>query len=88
MPLGRCDCYGGCWGDHSVDWPSIKLSLALMEEGRLKNPRYPSSAIGNRILREANVPYGCAVVMPDSIRLETPEFLAAVLDVINELKFA
>ena len=21
MPL-NCDCYGGCWGDHSEDWPS------------------------------------------------------------------
>lgn len=22
MPLG-CDCYPGCWGAHSVDWPLI-----------------------------------------------------------------
>jgi hypothetical protein len=22
MPLS-CDCYGGCWGDHSEGWPAI-----------------------------------------------------------------
>lgn len=22
MPLS-CDCYGGCWGDHSKNWPDI-----------------------------------------------------------------
>ena len=22
MPLS-CDCYGGCWGDHSKGWPSV-----------------------------------------------------------------
>lgn len=22
MPL-NCDCYPGCWGDHSVSWPKI-----------------------------------------------------------------
>jgi len=59
-----------------------------MEQGRKKNPRYPSAGIGNRLLREANVPYGCAVVMTDTIRVETLEYLASLLDVINEVPFA
>lgn len=23
IELLTCDCYGGCWGDHSKGWPSI-----------------------------------------------------------------
>ncbi len=40
MPL-NCDCYGGCWGDHSKDWPSLtdinksfrKLALQVLPAG-------------------------------------------------------
>ncbi len=40
MPLS-CDCYGGCWGDHSKDWPSItdkdkslrKLAIQVLPYG-------------------------------------------------------
>lgn len=26
MPL-NCDCYGGCWGDHSKNWPDMHWTL-------------------------------------------------------------
>lgn len=25
-PLG-CDCYGGCWGDHSADWHKVRTPM-------------------------------------------------------------
>lgn len=27
MPLA-CDCYGGCWGDHSEGWPEVPFTDA------------------------------------------------------------
>ncbi len=34
--LLSCDCYGGCWGDHSANWPSIEYKDAN-EAARIRN---------------------------------------------------
>lgn len=57
MPL-NCDCYGGCWGDHSKNWPFI---------------RFPNSNEANKAFRlcHKNIPYGTYVIMGIDIRFET-----------------
>ena len=81
MPLG-CDCYGGCWGDHSKDWPSIALSEKSLAEARKINSRYPESVAGGAIAKRANLPYGSYVIMSGSLRVETPELMSLVLEQI------
>jgi hypothetical protein len=84
MPLGNCDCYGGCWGDHSENWPSLKIPQDKLDEGAKLNPRYPSSAIGLRICDVAGIPYGSFVIMEDAIRVETETMLVLLKMVLHD----
>jgi hypothetical protein len=52
-----CDCYPGCWGDHSKDW-----TLVEFKGGADKSM--------TRAAIRLVVPYGSYVEMPDGIRVE------------------
>lgn len=65
MPLS-CDCYGGCWGDHSAGWPLIENRSMDPEELR-------------EIVRSV-IPYGSYVMMPEGMRVERPEYVQLVHD--------
>lgn len=56
MPLS-CDCYGGCWGDHSMEWPSFVIPTSLIE----KYEGHPFKAV-NEIVEAAGLPYGSYVI--------------------------
>lgn len=71
-PLG-CDCYGGCWGDHSKDWPSIAIPVPLIELAALSNAYYPTHVAAMRLVNEAGIPYGSYVISKDRLRVETEE---------------
>jgi NTP pyrophosphatase (non-canonical NTP hydrolase) len=56
LPLG-CDCYPGCWGDHSAAWPSISFAseAACLAAYRIVN-------------QEGLADYGSVVCMPTALR--------------------
>jgi len=62
MPLS-CDCYPGCWGEHSKHWPSV-----LLPEGMTQ-----------RQIGDAGIPYGSFVTTRQTIRFETMELLTKFL---------
>lgn len=62
MPL-NCDCYPGCWGDHSKDWPLIPLDE--------RNASQLRADVGRL------VPYGSYVEVEGGIRIE-PGYSVAV----------
>ncbi len=55
MPLS-CDCYPGCWGDHSKDWPLI--------------PFADHDKADVRAAVKGAVPYGSYVEVKEGIRVE------------------
>lgn len=58
MPLS-CDCYAGCWGAHSENWP--KLGKTDAEAASLYR------------LAHVVLPYGTYVFMETHLRVETYE---------------
>lgn len=64
MPL-NCDCYGGCWADHSKDWPRLGDAPWIAET---------FFAVARQ-----HLPYGTYVCMGDHIRLETEEIKERLL---------
>lgn len=86
MPLS-CDCYGGCWGTHSTDWPSVPIPQRMLDKAAAAGSQYPSSTIANPILRQLNLPYGTYVVVKDAIRVEREEYLQPVMDALYVLPF-
>ena len=57
-----CDCYGGCWGDHSKDWP--KLIFETIGETREAYRRcHQTETMGQHLPRERRVPYGSYIIM-------------------------
>lgn len=81
MPL-HCDCYGGCWAEHSEAWPKVGRAVdakALYQ------------------LAHTTLPYGTYVIMSGQpLRVETPElaakleaaFESQVTDTLRELGLA
>jgi len=68
MPLS-CDCYPGCWGVHSQNWPSI-----LVPEG------LTAQAVG-----ELGIPYGSYVFGHNNLLfIETPELMAKLRDSLSK----
>ncbi len=57
MPLS-CDCYPGCWCDHSKDWPFVPFDGT------------PLDARDTQVAVQAVVPYGSYVEVKDGIRIE------------------
>lgn len=55
MPLS-CDCYPGCWGDHSRDWPLVPFNGAPKSD--------------TRVVVRAVVPRGSYVEVGEGIRIE------------------
>ena len=66
MPLS-CDCYDGCWGDHSKHWPSIRATNGISIDVLW--------AVSKRV-----VPYGSYVRDEDEMRFETVGYQKAVSD--------
>jgi len=69
-PLG-CDCYPGCWGDHSAEWPTIQFATAV--EARVAR---------DIIVREKLVPYGSMVSVgkdESTVRFASDAHVTAVL---------
>ena len=60
MPLG-CDCYPGCWAEHSEDWQRMgdKSNVGELYKAAVKT-----------------LPYGTYVCMSDHMRVETQELMA------------
>ncbi len=86
MPL-NCDCYDGCWGDHSIDWPSIEIPEQLIEKKRQeKFYHYPIQAVVKDIIEAAQVPYGSAVTIDNILRLETEQMLEKVKYILEEIQ--
>lgn len=71
MPLS-CDYYGGCWGDHSKDWPAISLSKLNKEEVRQLR----------EVIRDKCL-HGTYVDAGEQFRFENQEALASVLRVLS-----
>jgi len=66
MPL-ECDCYDGCWGNHSKDWPEVDYS---------GTQRRPSQVEG---FVHGAVPYGSYVFVANfTVRIETEDLAAKV----------
>lgn len=71
MPL-NCDCYPGCWGDHSELWPEIICA----DKDRAREVR-------KRIM--SLVPYGSYVSADDCIvRVEPDHFERVVGEIIAQ----
>ena len=68
-----CDCYGGCWGDHSKDWPKV-----LIGDERL------ARAIHAACWSHLKLPYGSYVSAKGEIRLLTEEYKQQVLKFIAD----
>lgn len=60
MPLS-CDCYGGCWGDHSAKWPKVVV------------PKEIEVIVHQACWSVLNIPYGCYVLDEGEVRTETEE---------------
>lgn len=78
MPL-NCDCYGGCWGDHSKDWPLV----AFTNDYRTN----PMPAWARKALLDSGIPYGSFVITNHGIRVERAEYVPVLVEALNELKF-
>lgn len=83
MPL-NCDCYGGCWGAHSKNWPSILIPKKMIAGSE---SRYPESGLMQRLLQKLSepIPYGSYVIADGDFRFETTEYRDRALDGLNLL---
>ena len=66
MPL-RCDCYPGCWGDHSEGWPSVPKDY------------FGHPLMVRNILKKAGIRYGSYVIMENEVRVETEEMRRSLI---------
>lgn len=72
-PPLSCDCYGGCWGDHSETWPRLEF---LTKEGANEAYRlcHQSKKMGDNLpASERCVPYGSYVLSGAQLRFQTTE---------------
>jgi hypothetical protein len=70
MPLTCRLLRFGCWGDHSANWPVIKL----------KDPEAIRKLSGSCSRKAGEVlPYGTYVLMDDRLRVETSELLIKLM---------
>ena len=64
MPL-KCDCYPGCWAEHSENWSRLGDAPWIAETFF--------------VVARRHLPYGTYVCMGDHIRLETEEIKERLL---------
>lgn len=62
MPLS-CDCYAGCWGDHSKGWPSVPQPRDPHKLARDAGVPYGSYVIAEQSLRVETEAYREAVMV-------------------------
>ncbi len=63
MPL-TCDCFPGCWGAHSKDWPLVV------------NPFLDREEVRKTVM--AVVPYGSYVTVEEGTKVENESYLSLV----------
>lgn len=74
MPL-NCDCYGGCWGTHSENWPAIRSSKEEIDR------------LFRMAGREQVLPYGTYVRNSDiELRIETYALMECLVNSSKKLK--
>ncbi len=73
MPLG-CDCYAGCWRDHSKHWPDIHWTHERLKYLRNRSDLYGSYVVVNT--SQSPIAYTTDTTR---IRLETYKILFDVL---------
>lgn len=79
MPLS-CDCYGGCWADHSVGWHEIPIPQALIDEGKEVGSSYPQTyAVARMTAGYSLVTYGGYVLVDKILRIESESEYKAIL---------
>lgn len=69
-----CDCYDGCWGDHSKDWPEV----AIADEARLAEAH-------RACWKELHIPRGSYVAVRGALRLQTEEYKQKVVEYLEEM---
>lgn len=80
MPLS-CDCYGGCWGDHSQQWPRVAGTPTPVEQ--TKHQTVSAEAMAYYRLAQKVLPYGTYVFMSDHLRVETNELMRTLLNAMG-----
>jgi hypothetical protein len=85
MPLS-CDCYGGCWGVHSKNWPHIKVTPEDLTP--FKDSHHPVMSFLHAVTKgHTLIPYGSYVISDKEIRVETEEYKAWLLEAISTFDF-
>ena len=84
----NCDCYDGCWGDHSKNWTAITVPRAMVAEERKLGEYYPVMSAVKKILRDYTLlQYGDYVVVDKHLRLSSERDVELVLKSIQELGY-
>lgn len=73
-PMLGCDCYGGCWGDHSEDWPAL---VFVSERDAKEAYRLGHQNEDGTPLVEEKAEHGTRVLMGSELRFNTMAFLEA-----------
>jgi NTP pyrophosphatase (non-canonical NTP hydrolase) len=75
VPLS-CDCYPGCWGNHSTGWPSV-----FIEDSKKLDAAYWAC------WKQLNIPHGSYVRMSTwELRLQTEEYKKRVEEFVRGLE--
>lgn len=82
MPLS-CDCFSGCWGVHSKNWPALHIPQHLIDKHA--EHRYPDSVAAGEIIHACAIPYGSCVNVSGELRLETQELFQTVKTYLESL---
>lgn len=84
MPLS-CDCYGGCWGEHSKGWPEVEVPVGLIHDYKTKHPyeTYFAQGAAYEVISHAEIPYGSYVQMTGFVRLETEDLARKFADTLE-----
>ena len=78
-----CDCYAGCWDDHSKDWPSLVIPDELIELERKRGVHYPTVAARTKLVNAAKIPYGAFFSEGSVLRVETTEMLDRLREAVR-----
>jgi hypothetical protein len=73
MPLS-CDCYGGCWGDHSASWPRLSFNTEAVASEAARRCHQVADSYDQKLL--GRIEYGTYVLVGKELRFETEEVKA------------
>ena len=85
MPL-NCDCYDGCWGDHSENWPRVIVPTGAFillkgKPGTLQRQTVSEAlfAAAVKLLPHGTYVWGGRADKDDLLRVEKPEYVDVIL---------